>query len=153
MKYCRFRRISKHLKLARMRWLVNKWNNINTSIRASLAIKINTFFVWKSIESTHTHTHTHTYVYIYIYIYIPKFLQRRDRINFIPNPVIEIFRINWPYLGDINTSHLVIRTKTKYFFYGLFVLILVVFCVVSSFITFRQNFTSGLLQVIYCDLG
>ena len=31
---------------------------------------------------------------------------------------------------------------------GLFVLILVVFCVVSSFTTFRPNFTSGLLQVI-----
>ena len=30
----------------------------------------------------------------------------------------------------------------------LFVLILVVFCVVSSFTTFRPNFTSGLLQVI-----
>ena len=27
------------------------------------------------------------------------------------------------------------------------------FCVVSSFTTFRPNFTSGLLQVIYCDLG
>ena len=26
-------------------------------------------------------------------------------------------------------------------------------CVVSSFTTFRQNFTSGLLQVIYRDLG
>ena len=35
---------------------------------------------------------------------------------------------------------------------GLFVLILVVFCVVSSFTTFRPNFTSGLLQVIYRDL-
>ena len=32
---------------------------------------------------------------------------------------------------------------------GLFVLILVVFCVVSSFTTFRPNFTSGLLQVIF----
>ena len=31
---------------------------------------------------------------------------------------------------------------------GLFFLILVVFCVVSSFTTFRPNFTSGLLQVI-----
>ena len=31
---------------------------------------------------------------------------------------------------------------------GLFVLVLVVFCVVSSFTTFRPNFTSGLLQVI-----
>ena len=31
---------------------------------------------------------------------------------------------------------------------GLFVLILVVFCVVSSFTTFRPNFTSDLLQVI-----
>ena len=31
---------------------------------------------------------------------------------------------------------------------GLFVLILVVFCVVSSFTTFWPNFTSGLLQVI-----
>ena len=38
----------------------------------------------------------------------------------------------------------------KFFFYcGLFVLILVVFCVVSSFTTFRQNFPSGLLQVNY----
>ena len=27
------------------------------------------------------------------------------------------------------------------------------FCVVSSFTTFRPNFTSGLLQVIYRDLG
>ena len=27
------------------------------------------------------------------------------------------------------------------------------FCVVSSFTTFRSNFTSGPLQVIYCDLG
>ena len=36
---------------------------------------------------------------------------------------------------------------------GLFVLILVVFSVVSSFTTFRPNFTSGLLQVIYRDLG
>ena len=27
------------------------------------------------------------------------------------------------------------------------------FCVVSSFTTFRPNFTSGLLQVIYCNLG
>ena len=27
------------------------------------------------------------------------------------------------------------------------------FCVVSSFITFRPNFTSGLLQVIYHNLG
>ena len=27
------------------------------------------------------------------------------------------------------------------------------FCVVSSFTTFLLNFTSGLLQVIYCDLG
>ena len=32
---------------------------------------------------------------------------------------------------------------------GLFVLILVVFSVVSSFTTFRPNFTSGLLQVIF----
>ena len=31
----------------------------------------------------------------------------------------------------------------------LFPLILVVFCVVSSFTTFRSNFTSGLLQVIF----
>ena len=30
-----------------------------------------------------------------------------------------------------------------------FVFILVVFCVVSSFTTFRPNFTSGLLQVIF----
>ena len=36
---------------------------------------------------------------------------------------------------------------------GLFVLILVVFCVVSSFTTCRPDFTSGLLQVIYRDLG
>ena len=28
-----------------------------------------------------------------------------------------------------------------------------IFCVVSSFTTFRLNFTSGLLQVIYRDLG
>ncbi len=27
------------------------------------------------------------------------------------------------------------------------------FCVVSFFTTFRPNFTSGLLQVINCDLG
>ena len=27
------------------------------------------------------------------------------------------------------------------------------FCVVSSFTTFRPNFTTGLLQVIYRDLG
>ena len=27
------------------------------------------------------------------------------------------------------------------------------FCVVSSFTTFRPNFTSGLLQLIYRDLG
>ena len=40
--------------------------------------------------------------------------------------------------------------QTKHIYYGLFVLILVVFFyVVSSFTTFRPNFTSGLLQVIF----
>ena len=36
-----------------------------------------------------------------------------------------------------------------FFYCGLFVLIFVVFCVVSSFTTFLPNFTSGLLHVIY----
>ena len=36
---------------------------------------------------------------------------------------------------------------------GLFALILVVFCVVSSFTTLRPNFSYGLLQGIYRDLG
>ena len=38
--------------------------------------------------------------------------------------------------------------RINFIYCGLFVLILVVFCVVSSFTTFRLNFTSGLLQVI-----
>ena len=56
-----------------------------------------------------------------------------------------------------NWNHFEMRLlnlRINFFIYcGLFVLILVVFCVVSSFTTFRPNFTSGLLQVIYRNLG
>ena len=47
------------------------------------------------------------------------------------------------------------QRRRIHFFYLLriFVLILAVFCVVSSFIRFQLNFTSALLQVIYRDLG
>ena len=44
-------------------------------------------------------------------------------------------------------------TRINFYFLRTFCPHLGSFCVVSSFTTFRPNFTSGLLQVIYSDLG
>ena len=71
-----------------------------------------------------TQTNTQIYIYIYIYIYI-----KLSLIGII---------LRWGFL----------IWELIFIYCGFFVLILVVFCVVSSFITFRPNFTSGLLQVI-----
>ena len=70
------------------------------------------------------YTHTHTHTHTHIYIYIYHLNVPTER---IPRINFYLLRTFCPHLGS--------------------------FCVVSSFTTFRPNFTSGLLQVIYHDLG
>ena len=86
------------------------------------------------------------------------------QINYVISSVVndrgEVYKFVCTYLSFFFSTF-----QNKYFFWELifiyfgpfFFLILVVFFfsffVVSSFTTFRPNFTSGLLQVIYRDLG
>ena len=93
-----------------------------------------------------------------IYKYMKWYKQNRTKkLNISPKQVL----VNvWLYfLGLIHFEQLLVNVtiifdivfiwELIFIYCGLFVLILVVF---FSFTTFRPNFTSGLLQVIYRDL-
>ena len=80
----------------------------------------------------HTHTHTHTHIYIYIYTHT----QTHTHIYIYTHTHKHTLYIHIDCLG---INFYLLRT---------FFPQLGSFCVVSSFTTFRPNFTSGLLHVI-----